>query len=212
MLETTDLKWLAPWEFDSLLDSVQISELHELIYSSHREFYDIFSECRESILETIRVQLVDLTSELGQTRALLDLSRGKTSTVGVYSWYPAADRITRQLKSLRILMNTQQPRSSLEMKAELKAFQKEVLPVQGNAGYLARIAVCHSVRKMGFGQYLMRDFESQARSGGSEFVSLHVSAFNEVAIHFYLKEGYDFSQSEKMKYVIMTKRLPPRTS
>jgi ribosomal protein S18 acetylase RimI-like enzyme len=97
------------------------------------------------------------------------------------------------------------PLAALE---RLRQFKSELPLVDSDTCYLSRITVAESVRGLGFGQLLIRDFEQEALRAGCGVVSLHVRAENRRAIRSYEAAGYRTVSPPGLAYLGMHKSLP----
>jgi ribosomal protein S18 acetylase RimI-like enzyme len=184
-----------------LPDDLALDETAVLIYQSFSEYYDLFSHNRKSLVDSIRNQLFEEYSEVGNTKALSN----SNEIAGAYSWYQAEEMQERQMISLRMLLDTMDPNHDVFQ--VLQAFKQGVGDVADSSFYLARIAVRESSRRLGYGKKLLLDFEEEALAHNRSVVSVHVRSSNERAIQFYCSAGYEVTSSKNLGYYSMQKRL-----
>ena len=106
-------------------DSAYLEASADLVYESARDFYDCFSLSHGAIRENLVWQMQDGTSALGcSTIATME---GALAGIAVY--YPSEDLKTRELVSLRYLVQVRNPHPNMPGSLRSLRTATEALPI-----------------------------------------------------------------------------------
>lgn len=175
-----------------------LERIARYVYKLDIEFYSILSTNLEIAIAKIIRSLKDPGSDLGAGYAVLENS----TPVGYLSYFPLHQKMTRNLASLKAMLDLSDP-ISIKIAKNTKQFHNLLAPIQAHCHYLNKIVIFDeyagkSFGKMAFEKYLM---ESDSVNLAPMF---HVRSDNEGAMRFYSKFGFSVESSE-FRYLLCKK-------
>lgn len=183
-------------------DRVHLEASAGLVYESFREFYDAVSPSQEAIRENLARQLQDGNSELGHSIIVtLDETLG-----GISVYYPSEEVKTRQLTSLRYLVNVSAPHP--DMVGHLRSLRTDVEAIpMGRFMYWARLGVPSEFRRLGVAGMLNSAMEYDCKSRRFEYICSHLSRDNTASMRMHIGRGFARISEGDHQFVAMAKRL-----
>lgn len=153
-----------------------------LVYESFPEFYDIFSDDQDEIIERIATQLKEPMSEIGISRIMVS----DNEIAGLYTYLPSNEIQRRRLVSLRHLLSMRNLR--IDAHKRVAEFGKGIEPVPEDNVLWTRLSVSKKLRGQGFGRLLSQQFINEVRTKGYKRLYSHVNIDHKpsIAMHHFL--------------------------
>ena len=174
-----------------------LPEFAKLMYLSHKKYYDLFSNPKESITKAIS----DDRSEESTCQAFFI----NDTLLGQACFYDSNEIKIRQLFSLKFLNQHTQIENST-----LKVFAREVPSINKHSLYISRLSIQEESQKQGFAKQILDYIENKAQKLEYSLLSLHVDKDNSAAIKLYRKCGFAIN-NDKSNYFTMYKKLTKET-
>ena len=170
-------------------DTRKLSNIHNeahLIYSSDRDFYNIFNKTESEICKNIISMIRDERTEMHYIKSVfLD-----NKLVGIVNFYNSIDIQVRRLFGLNYLLS-----NSTVSNNDINDFSKNVPDIVENSMYLSRIGIIAKERSNGYSKEILKYYESASILQGHDMLSLHVHKNNKIALNVYKKFGFSVSES-----------------
>jgi GNAT superfamily N-acetyltransferase len=171
------------------VDSETKRDIAAGIYALDAGFYGLLFTDKEQAINKIAQSLDEPGGDLGCGFVACDDKR----KVGYLSYFPMAQKTTRNLATLKALLDFSLPQTRTVFK-QASTFQQQLSPVTIDCLYLNKIMVFNGFKGKSYGSLLLNGYLADAKKLGLTPM-FHVHRDNQSAISFYKKQGFEVENS-----------------
>lgn len=159
-----------------------LNDAAHLVYESFPEFYDLFSDNQDAIIERIASQLKEPMSEIGISRILVR----NNEVAGLYTYLPSNEVNRRRCVSLRHLLGMRNLRADVHK--QIAEFGKGIEPVPKDNILWTRLSISKKLRGLGLGRLLSKQLINEIQTKGYNKLYSHVNVNHapSIAMHHFL--------------------------
>lgn len=189
------LRFLSVADADIATKYAVASEVFEL---DHGFYGQLFSD-----KDTALTNLVTALGEPGGDLGCGFVAYNNKDAVGYLSCFPVVQKTTRNLATLKSILDLTTPDSRKKLKLTSE-FQQQLAPFTSPAFYLNKILTLSGSQGASFGYQLFNYYLQESEKSHMEPV-FHVKKDNYIAIKFYERQGFEVQESDH-EYVICKKK------
>ncbi len=169
------------------------------VFELDQEFYGQLFSDKDIVLRNI----VNSLSETGGDLGCGLVAYNSHDAVGYLSFFPVVEKTTRNLATLKSILDLTTTESRQKLKLTT-AFQQQLAPLKSHGFYLNKILIFRGSQGASFGYRLFSYYlqESEKQHLAPVF---HVKKDNLSAIKFYERQGFEVQDSEH-EYVLCKKK------